>query len=88
MTLVSLLYGYASKPSLRAQAVGSSFLGARDELLKGAEADDGVVEEEMKDCAEHLIIFGELAADQVRRGWLRRKLRPVPPGVPAIPTDW
>jgi len=88
VTLVSLLYGYTSKPSLRAQGAGSSFVDVRDELAKGPEADDAFVDEEMKDCAEHLIIFGEVAADQVRRGRLRRKLWPGLRNVPTIPADW
>jgi hypothetical protein len=90
VTLVSLLYGYASKPSLRAVGVGSSAIDVRDELVKGSrgDVDDSVVESAMNDLGEHLIVFGEAAADQVRRGGLRRRLRPLSPNVPAIPTDW
>jgi hypothetical protein len=88
VTRVSLLYGYVSKPNLHAQAVGSSFVTVKDEMAKGEQASDDVVESEMKEVAEHLIVFGEAAADQVRRGWLRRKLRPRLRGVPAVPADW
>jgi hypothetical protein len=88
VTLVELLYGYSSKPGLRAKGVGSSVIDVKDELAKGAGADEAVVDAEMKDFHESLTIFGELAADQVRRGWVRRRLHPPPPGPPAIPKDW
>jgi hypothetical protein len=88
VTLVELLYGYSSKSGLRAKGVGSAFIDARDELAKGLSCDDALVEEAVRDLGESLTIFGQVAADQVRRGWLRRKLRPLPPGMPRMPDDW
>jgi GNAT superfamily N-acetyltransferase len=88
VTLVELLYGFSSRPSLRAKGVGSAFIDARDELAKGHSRDEAVIEEALRDFGESLTIFGEAAADQVRRGWLRRRLRPLPPGLPSVPNDW